>query len=363
MCLGWNACHKRLTSPDRVVDIERESTMKKNSSNILLRFLGTLFLVAAIMKAHELLTVPVANQDIWSYRPFLIFQVECELALGILLLSGLFKRLAWMATLACFGLFCCVTLYKGLTGAASCGCFGRVHVDPWITLFAVDLPVVGLLLFFRPSHILRQLQCSWFQGLRLVRLLSRTVSSVWCIPGRPVHLSLILNRLSASVVSLRSVLTSIVIVLTMGITTPILAFNKPAPVTAEYTVLKPQTWQDKELPVLDHIDIGDQLRQGMWLVLLYHHDCPDCQDVMPEYKRIAQELGGDQGFLNVAFVELAPYEQDSSTDDRSCVWGRMLDVKQWLVTTPVVVLLTDAQVRQVWEKETVPDFEAVLAYL
>lgn len=104
--------------------------MKYHINNIILKLLGLLLLVAAVLKGYELLTVPMANTDIWSNRYFLIFQVEFELALGIWLLSGLFKRAAWLAALGCFSLFCCVALYKGISGAASCGCFGRVHVNP-----------------------------------------------------------------------------------------------------------------------------------------------------------------------------------------------------------------------------------------
>jgi hypothetical protein len=47
-----------------------------------------------------------------------------------------------------------ITLYKAVTGAASCGCFGSVHVNPWITLFAIDLPALLALSIFRPKPVL-----------------------------------------------------------------------------------------------------------------------------------------------------------------------------------------------------------------
>jgi len=58
--------------------------------------------------------------------------------------------------------------------------------------------------------------------------------------------------------------------------TPILALNEPAVVTSSYEVLEPETWVGKKLPILQHIDIGEKLSRGNWLILLYHHDCPDC---------------------------------------------------------------------------------------
>jgi len=78
----------------------------KAASNIVLRLLGILLLAAAVLKGWQLVTEPVANSDIWSYRPFLILTVEFELGLAIWLLSGLFKKAAWLAALACFSAFC-----------------------------------------------------------------------------------------------------------------------------------------------------------------------------------------------------------------------------------------------------------------
>jgi len=123
----------------------------KRLPDIVMRLLAVILLMAAALKAWQLLTEPVANADIWTYRPFLILTVELELALAIWLLSGLFKKAAWLAGLLCFSLFLVITLYKGVTGAESCGCFGSVHVNPWMTLFAIDLPAVIALALFRPE--------------------------------------------------------------------------------------------------------------------------------------------------------------------------------------------------------------------
>jgi hypothetical protein len=44
----------------------------KASGNVILKLLGILLLTAAVLKAWQLLTEPVANNDIWTYRPFLV---------------------------------------------------------------------------------------------------------------------------------------------------------------------------------------------------------------------------------------------------------------------------------------------------
>ncbi len=132
----------------------------KSARDIVLKLLGMLLLTAAVLKNWQFLTEPMANNDIWTNRAFLILTVEFEIALGIWLLSGLFKKAAWLATLCCFSLFSFITLYKGLSGAESCGCFGSVHLNPYITLFAVDIPAVILLAVFRPAWSFLQKQQS-----------------------------------------------------------------------------------------------------------------------------------------------------------------------------------------------------------
>jgi len=124
----------------------------KSASNIVLKILGVLLIVAAVLKGHELLTVPVAGRSIWTSRGFLIVQIELELALGLWIVSGIAKRAVWWVVVGCFILFGGISLYKGLTGADSCGCFGRVPVNPWVTLLAIDFPALVVLLLYRQGR-------------------------------------------------------------------------------------------------------------------------------------------------------------------------------------------------------------------
>ena len=332
---------------------------KISAGDVVLKALGLLLLTAAVLKGHELLTVPVANKDIWSWRPFLIFQVEFELAMGIWLLSGVFKRLAWLAGLLCFGLFCCVTLYKGLSGAASCGCFGRVHVNPWITLLAIDLPAVIALSLFHPKGLLASLRYSWTLVVRVVHLSWRASRGLtWRSLSR---LRVILGRPLTGAISMRLAIVASVALLALGTTTPILALNQPAIATSKYEVLEPKTWIGKQLPILKYIDIGEKLKRDTWLVLFYHYDCPDCQKAIPQYERMAHDLVGNEDFLRVAFVEIPPYGPSQLRQDPTYACGHLANVKEWFVTTPVVALLTQGgKTKAAWDAES-PDFEAILA--
>ena len=82
--------------------------------------------------------------------------VEFELFFGLWLLAGILPKPTWAAALVCFGLFACVSLYKALSGYASCGCFGRVPVSPWYTV-TFDLAIIASLVRWRPKRQRRSL--------------------------------------------------------------------------------------------------------------------------------------------------------------------------------------------------------------
>ena len=84
--------------------------------------LGLLLLTAAALKGLQLATEPVANTSLLTSRWFLVIQVEFEFLFGLWLLSGLRPRATRLLAVALFGAFAAIAAYKGVTGAASCGC-------------------------------------------------------------------------------------------------------------------------------------------------------------------------------------------------------------------------------------------------
>ncbi len=245
-----------------------------------------------------------------------------------------------------FRLFCCVTLYKGLTGAASCGCFGSLHVNPWITLLAIDLPAVISLNLFPPVRLSRPL-LSFSTGRHTALQRKESIRGavrrlVKPLPSPP-----------------RFAATAALGLAILGLTTPILALNEPANVTSSYKVLEPETWVGRELPILEYIDIAEALKKGTWLVLFYHYDCPDCARAIPMYEQMARDLEGNGDFLRIAFVAVPPYGRGPVSENSLCTLGRLAGTKEWFVTTPAVALLKDGQVRSAWE-EKVPDFDTII---
>lgn len=115
-------------------------------------FVTAVLLIAAGLKAHQLATTPSLGDDLLEARWFNVFVVEFEILFGIWLLFGLLPKLTWLASVGLFSIFATVSAFKGITGEASCGCFGEVAINPWITA-EFDLGVVGMLVWARPRSL------------------------------------------------------------------------------------------------------------------------------------------------------------------------------------------------------------------
>jgi hypothetical protein len=112
--------------------------------------LGVLLLTAASLKIAGLAIDPWSQESVlWSLR-VQVAAVEVESVLGLWLLSGWSLRTSWLLCLAFFASMAAISIYLVLEGQESCGCFGQIMVNPWLTFF-LDLGAVALLLFCRPE--------------------------------------------------------------------------------------------------------------------------------------------------------------------------------------------------------------------
>lgn len=270
---------------------------------------GMLLLFAAGMKGYELATSPVASTTLLTTRWFLVAAVEGELALGLCLLLSILPRITWWISLLCFAGFASITAHGAWIGEVDCGCFGRAHVNPRITL-AVDLVIILLLVLTRPSkragHFSRQI-VAW------------TCLLIIGIPG---------GWLMASA--------------------------KPAAITDEgiiaagtFTVLEPEKWVNKAFPLFSHIDIGERLKTGKWFVVLYSDTCSHCMEALPKYIQIAQDLKRFCHEPQIALIQIPPFDEqlDLSTPIPAPVLKGQLDGKHaWFAETPVELQIEDGVV-------------------
>jgi hypothetical protein len=279
--------------------------------------LSVILLVAAVLKGYQLATQPVLGGGLLDSRWLLIGAVEFELFFGLWLLVGCWPKPTWAAALACFALFFCVSLYKALSGHASCGCFGQVPVNPWYTVM-LDLTIVFALFHWRPE------EQGGLSTIRFEQLPARVVGVLGCWFLLAVPAAIAMGGYRPASLSPAGDIAS---------NTPIV-------------LLEPETWVGKRFPLLAYVDIGDRLEKGQWLAVLYHHDCSKCQEAMRELKTVANQADG----LQVALIEMPPYgEASRGLSTPLFVMGRLQVVKEWFAQTPVALVLNEGQVMKTGE--------------
>jgi hypothetical protein len=112
-------------------------------------FLGLTLLAAAGFKAYALWIDAEPPDLIFSSSRAQLAIVEIEGVMGLWLVSGVYPRASMLVGCAFFGFLASVSLYLALAGRSSCGCFGRISVDPWAT-FAFDVAACLALAVARP---------------------------------------------------------------------------------------------------------------------------------------------------------------------------------------------------------------------
>jgi len=250
-------------------------------------------------------------------RLFLIGIVEFELLLGLLLLSGILPRFTWASSLICFGGFALVSLYRALSGDASCGCFGRVPVSPWYTAI-LDLAGVLALLAWRPTMRRSLLLIN----VRPVPVRGIGVVVLWLLAGVPAAFALSSSR-SASMSDVGDIVGDGAVV-----------------------VLEPKKWIGKRCPLLEYIDdapgtskpgeqpVRERLAKGEWIVVLYHHDCPRCIEDVPKYEDLARRSAANGTAPRVALIEVSPFADRTTglvSRDTHCALGRLDGTRTWFV--------------------------------
>jgi hypothetical protein len=281
--------------------------------------LALLLLAAAGLKAYALVTVSVGGETLWSSFWFLLGVMQFELGLGVWLLSGYWPRAARFAAIGAFSAFSLVALSRGLSGADSCGCFGRVAVNPWYTL-GVDVVALVALLGWRPR--------------------------AWSALGGPRF-----TRIATVVLLFLACAVSVGVVLSAPRPTEISIAGEEG--ARNVLLLEPERWVGQSFPLQEHIDIGDELMRGRWVVLLYRADCPECREELFRYGQAAEAMACNTGAPRVAIVEVPPYGVVNGFPISKGPWraGKLREDKRWFVKTPAVVFLSNGAVRSAPEGE------------
>ncbi|AQQ09353.1 hypothetical protein L21SP3_01157 [Sedimentisphaera cyanobacteriorum] len=295
-------------------------------SEITLWLTSAVLIFSAATKFKMVLSEPIVPANIFEAREFVIVQTVLITGLAIWLVCGIFRKAGWLLAVIAFIVFTLDSLYKGLSGAASCGCFGGVTVNPWITVFAINLPVLILLTLFRPQGE-KLLPPPWPNARHLVSTALPTALLIASVSWTMVH------------------------------------FEPPAE-TEDYLYVEEEKWEGEYFEYLYDISIADQLAEGLSIMLFYHNDCPNCREAIPVYEEFNQVMQASGQDVKVAFIHL-PSQGSSAPDpvpqDTTCLTGEIVNQRQWLTATPLVIVTEDGTVLEVWENEVPMDLDKLLS--
>lgn len=297
----------------------------KIANRIVMAIASAVLLFASYFKIEHVLTKPIITEGFWESREFYIIQIPLVTGLAIWLVCGIFRKAGWLLGVLAFLVFCADTIYKLASGAASCGCFGTVEVDPKVTLFAINIPMLILLLVFRPKGE-KLLPPPWPKFDHFVGCALPTFLLLGTIVGVTWH-------------------------------------YEPAMVTEDYQVVDEQGWVGQRLPMLDYIDVGYEMEEGLWVVLFYHWDCPECREAIPVYNEFNEMLMGNEQAIRFAFVEIPPYgtpENDPIPEDTNCLLGKLDERKKWYAGSPVLFVIQDGIVLNGWQLEVPLELDVLL---
>jgi hypothetical protein len=208
-----------------------------------------------------------------------------------------------------------VSFYKAILGEKSCGCFGEVTVNPWFTML-FDLLIVLVLLKVRPK-------CDNSQFSMTLVLIS---IGVWLLVGVPLGSAI------------------------FGHTTRVLDENGIIYGEGDEISLEPGSWIGKQFPLMDHVEMSELPKQGVWLVLLYQHTCSACRESVEQYSKLAAEFVQKENRPRIAIIEVPPFET-GDTKNRDCpvVHGKLDGKQKWKLKTPLSILIDKGEVQNIFD--------------
>ena len=241
---------------------------------------------------------------------FLFLFILFELFFAACLISGIFPRQIWMATIILFAFFCFISLIKALAGEASCGCFGNtIRISPWY-MALLDLAVVIGLCFCKAVRFVKA-------PVSVRRILA--AAAIWTVAAVPVFSAFLSHDAGSSVL--------------LG---------------TEYTrgdgrrtiLLEPDKWPEGEFPLLPFIEpaeVRSLLKSGSWTVVIYRNGCPKCREV--------KDFLAGQGAAHVIFLEILPCEGEGFLPS-GFVHANLSDKFAWSVDTPMIFQVGENSFKQ-----------------
>ncbi|MDO5308643.1 MAG: hypothetical protein Q4G03_04010 [Planctomycetia bacterium] len=293
----------------------------------LLSWRAISFLILVVLAtASSLKTKQLASQLLWSdnwldSRFLATVAAYFEATFAIWLLFGFLPRITRLASAALFLLFSSISFYKGISGASSCGCFGEVEVNPWVT-FGIDVVLLVLCVVAR-------------------------------VPKKPHDSFDTLRQLALPYL----LLTSAILV---SMTLTIMAGRASSPQNAlvderqnlssgSAILLDANLWLGRRCPIIRYCPLEKELESGTCLVMLGREDCRVCADKLPEIKEFALKRNEPLYKINLDAKEV--FFSSEKHEDEDLTVGYLTPAAEWVGRTPQVFELKDGIVTNIFAFE------------
>jgi len=262
-------------------------------------FWGALLLIAALLKAQQLLTEQSGSD---SATLFWLGVAGGELLLALWLVSGKWPALSLRIGLICFACFAAVSLWKISQGIENCGCFGKLNTSPKLSY--------------------------WIDWLALAL-------GVW---------SLGTERAASSVGHLRRSKLLFPALLLLAI-----AFYYTGLSLARNSDTNPGRWVGRPWPPTGTVSAPSALSEGSWVVILYRSSCGHCQAAAAEYAELARVWQSQNRKIRVALLDADPESGIEKPWSRLGLLEGALEQPGLYRADPVVIVLVAGRIVAVQE--------------
>lgn len=229
--------------------------------NVIRWFCLCLLLFATVMKLWSFQS-SVAQENMNLVLSVATVLVESSLV--FILVYAPKRRSTRLAVAVVFGLFFIVSFYEGAIGKPSCGCFGQIRINPWITC-AIDLLIV----------------VTTVTTMCPIRLLGGD--------HKKIRRRLILGGLLLSFLAC----LSLTFFLRSHSRTILLLDSSQTPSLGDTVVLQPEKWLGEICPVLPYCETDLPINQGLSMIALVRDGCPQCQKESEKYLDIANKFDAE----------------------------------------------------------------------
>ncbi len=256
---------------------------------------------AASAKGYQLATSSVEGNRFW-----LIAQVEIEWLMGLLLVSGVAWKSMRVGAIILFLIMACYSAWLISHSVESCGCFGLIRVNPWWTLVVDCLVVIALVAIGYQSEAAR-VRTTLQKCCVLSLALAIGLPAAWLMASfEPAHLDTAGQIIGES----------------------------------RQVVLEPENWRGKLFPLLPHLQRGSQFQRGHWKILLYHHDCANCAEILEHWPG---SLSADSNQDTKLAIIVLPPAEGANSELELLTPRPLIDTlsasRDWIVTTPTILTL------------------------